>query len=427
MLKHRYDNLSESLSDFDRMLDGMNSVQPLERQQVDEDLLAMFREEQELIRFERQIEHLYSAVYGSGMPISESEVKALQQAHAAAAAKYNDAAAATIAKIKALSAAHDTTMKEKMLALKTRFQLKAREHGTLASGPDKKKEIVASVTESTRPRARSVLGDFRRLAGIDEAVQMPRDPGLLGTTRFNAGYEKMARPFDEAEDTGHKKRMKAVAKKVHQAGSAIDREYGEDDQDEDKETVAQYQARGGKIKKVPPGEAANSMTFGQDIMKKGTTKALAAQTWGAHGHRQSMKLGRHESGDDPAPEKRGLAPRPGLHHGEKNPRPRQELVPRPGLHHGEKNPRPDPERQSESLSIEDRIREIREGRSKAGQLKAQEAMMKRDFPKRHAQWTQDKEKIVASGRKVKDDERATPRWLNQRVGKIKDDPENDEK
>jgi hypothetical protein len=197
MLKHRYDNLSESLSDFDRMLDGMNSVQPLERQQVDEDLLAMFREEQELIRFERQIEHLYSAVYGSGMPISESEVKALQQAHAAAAAKYNDAAAATIAKIKALSAAHDTTMKEKMLALKTRFQLKAREHGTLASGPDKKKEIVASVTESTRPRARSVLGDFRRLAGIDEAVQMPRDPGLLGTTRFNAEYEQMAQPFDE--------------------------------------------------------------------------------------------------------------------------------------------------------------------------------------------------------------------------------------
>jgi hypothetical protein len=40
--------------------------------------------------------------------------------------------------------------------------------------------------------SRSALQSFRVLAGLEEGVMMPRDPGLFGTTRFNGGYEEMA-------------------------------------------------------------------------------------------------------------------------------------------------------------------------------------------------------------------------------------------
>lgn len=204
MLKHRYNSLSESISDFDRMLDGMNGVQPLERR-VDEDLLDLFRDEQAIVRLEQQIEHVHRAIYGSGMPISEAESESIRTMHAHAAAMYNETADKAMARIVArrqelAGVANDvrTASLKRMQDFHDKLRRKAGEHGALAKPTSSEKKVVNdSVNESVKPRAASGLAVYRRLAGIDEVVQMPRDPGLLGTTRFNASYDEMAKPFDE--------------------------------------------------------------------------------------------------------------------------------------------------------------------------------------------------------------------------------------
>jgi hypothetical protein len=80
-----------------------------------------------------------------------------------------------------------------------------------------------------------------------------------------------------------------------------------------------------------------------------------------------------------------------------------------------------------NAAMKKRKSSVDEGRSKALQIKGQEAMMKRDFPKRFDRWDNDRKAIVASGKKIDDGERAVPRFLNQRAGRVKDDPENDKK
>lgn len=213
MLKHRYNNLSESVSDFDRMLDGMNGVQPLERHNVDEDVLAMFREEQELVRLERQIEHLYSAVYGSGMPISEAESASIRAIHAHAAATYESAAERIQARRAELEKEfHDVRNKSlarnaeaqakfaSMTAVHNTLRRKAKEHGALANPQSSEKKVVNdSVNESVGRKAAGGLSVFRRLAGIDESVQVPRDPGALGTTRHN--YDGLTAQWGAEETT----------------------------------------------------------------------------------------------------------------------------------------------------------------------------------------------------------------------------------
>jgi len=204
MLKHRYNNLSESISDFDRMLDGMNKTQPLERK-VEEDLLDLFRDEQALVRLEQQIEHVHRAIYGSGMPISEAESESIRKMHAHAAAMYNETADKAMERILARrkelgQMAHDvrTASLKRMQDFHDKLRRNADKHGALAKPASSEKKVVNdSVNESVRPKMGSGMAVFRRLAGIDEAIQMPRDPGVLGTTRFNAEYEKMAQPFDE--------------------------------------------------------------------------------------------------------------------------------------------------------------------------------------------------------------------------------------
>lgn len=368
MLKHRYNSLSESISDFDRMLDGMNGVQPLERHSVDEDVLAMFREEQELVRLERQIEHLYSAVYGSGMPISEAESAGIRAIHAHAAATYESAAEKLMAHVRARTAelekvadASREKFKAKLAGMQKvhdTFRRKAEEHRSLASPASSERKIVNdSVNESIGRKAAGGISVYRRLAGIEETVQMPRDPGVLGTTRLNAEYEQMAQPFDEACDDAHEKAEKKDIKKIKASADRLDREHEE----------------GLASNIADKTRNAIRWTQGANPVERRLAKAQDAV---ARVEKTAKKLDKIKVSN-------------------------------------------------ESRTIEDRIREIREGRPKAMQIKGQEAMMQRSFPKRHAQWTQDKEKIVASGRKVKDDERATPRWLNQRAGKVKDDPEND--
>ena len=61
MLKPKYRTLTESVSDFNRMLEGMNDVAPAEKfmyQEMDE----LVREEQELDRLELEFNHVESVI-----------------------------------------------------------------------------------------------------------------------------------------------------------------------------------------------------------------------------------------------------------------------------------------------------------------------------------------------------------------------------
>lgn len=248
MLKHRYSNISESVTDFNRMLDGMNKTQPLERS-FDEDLLDMFQVDQELVRLEQQIEHLHRAVFGSGMAISESEVDALKKAHAHAAATYQAAADKARAKIKQMSDTHDQERLAKMQALHARFRKMAQEHADKAQ--------AVPVAESVQRPA--MVSRFRVLAGIDVDVQMPRDPGVFGTTRFNDGYQQMAQPFTEAKDetAAHDKRMKADAKKIKAAADDVEREHEDEKSKEESKWAGDAVKHPGKLHKyfgVPEGQ-----------------------------------------------------------------------------------------------------------------------------------------------------------------------------
>jgi hypothetical protein len=199
---------------------------------------------------EQQIEHVSVAIHASGMKISKTEATDIASMHSHAASMYGQAAAKAKHRMEAAQRAGNRAMMAKMQEVYDRLRQMADEHGVKAKKYTENLKH-GQFAESVQPKQSvSTLSNFRRLAGIEETVQMPRDPGLLGTTRFNAGYDEMAKPFDEAEDTGHKKRMKAVAKKVHQAGSAIDREYESDDDMEEGRSKDQQAAGLKKITKA---------------------------------------------------------------------------------------------------------------------------------------------------------------------------------
>lgn len=193
MLKPRYQTLAESLGDFNRMLSGMNKIQPLERG-FDEDLLDVIRSEQELARLEAQIEHAHRVASGSGQQISISEANSLAQMHGHAANMYSDAATKAAEKVRKYISTQNPAMVAKMKDVTKRLKMKAQEHASLSKRHSEDESMVA---ESTEPQ--SPLKNFRVLAGIEERVMMPRDPGVCGTTRFNAGYEAMAKPFVESK------------------------------------------------------------------------------------------------------------------------------------------------------------------------------------------------------------------------------------
>lgn len=229
MLKPRYGRLTESVSDFNRMLEGMNKIQPLERKRLDEDTLDMFRTDQALVRFEQQIEHAYRAIYGSGMPISEGETASLRQMHLQAAEMYESAADEAEKKFKERSAelkaaSHDSRVANlaKMKAHIDALKAKASEH----FAKSKPKTV-----DAPRPVADSVMHNMRSLAGLVERVQMPRDPGLSGTTRFVAGYDQMAEPFEEskAKHPSMKKESQSIEdrlRELREGRSKLDQKFG---------------------------------------------------------------------------------------------------------------------------------------------------------------------------------------------------------
>lgn len=190
MLKHRYNSLSESVSDFNRMLDGMNKTQPLERS-FEDDLSEMFNTEQELVRLEQNIEHVVKVISDSSIQISEEDANNIAKMHNHAASMYGQAAMKAKHRIEAAQRSGNSKMAAKMQEVHDRLRSMADEHAKKAKARTEHKVVA----ESVQQRTSSAMQTMRRLAGIDTVVQMPRDPGLFGTTRFNEGYDKMVEPF----------------------------------------------------------------------------------------------------------------------------------------------------------------------------------------------------------------------------------------
>ena len=147
MLKPKYKSMNESVSDFNRMLEGMNKVQPLDRYAVDQEVRA--RQEEDRLR--RELRHVESVIAGSG---------------------------------------HFFTEREKAEWYNKRAQIAEM----LGEDPEPIAESVACAP----PRAGNPISRFRVLAGLEEQVMMPRDPGLSGTTRHN--YDSMMESFDDEDE-----------------------------------------------------------------------------------------------------------------------------------------------------------------------------------------------------------------------------------
>lgn len=201
MLKPKYGNLAESVSDFTRILQGMNKTSPVEHTSYDEmDMLV--REEQELERLEREILHVENVLAGSGMEISESERKELSRQYGRASQKFDDAANRAAGRAKTAGRrGMNPALQARFKEMETRLRRKGRSY------KDKTEQIAAKpgiVSESRDPahlsQYRSVgtsIQSFRVLAGLDEQTPMPRDAGIFGSTRHNANFDEMVKPLGE--------------------------------------------------------------------------------------------------------------------------------------------------------------------------------------------------------------------------------------
>ena len=212
MLKPRYGTLAESIGDFNRMLDGMNKVQPLERKFTD-DIQEMFTHEQKLVGLEKQIEHAHRVASGSGLQMDVTESDNLAAMHAHAADMYGQAAVKAAETVREATAVNNRQMAERFQGIVNRFREKAMEHQQQAKRSDK---VVA---ESKQPKRSSLMENMRVLAGIEERTLYPRDPGVLGTTRFNEGYQQMA---ECGCDDDHERSEKKDIKKIKKSADKLD-------------------------------------------------------------------------------------------------------------------------------------------------------------------------------------------------------------
>jgi len=203
MLKPKYGNMTESVSDFNRMLDGMNKTSPLEHSSY-EDMDRMIREEQDLDRLEKEIIHVENVLSGSGMGISKAEREALAESYKKAANRFDVAAnrassQAQAAKKRGMNPALSAKFQEVEKRLRRKGKEYKDKHEQLAAKPNMVAESRDPAINSQYHSSGSALERFRVLAGIEEQVAMPRDAGIFGSTRHNADFDEMAQPFGEAQ------------------------------------------------------------------------------------------------------------------------------------------------------------------------------------------------------------------------------------
>jgi hypothetical protein len=180
MIKPKYSNISDSISDFRQMLEGMNDTQPLERTSKD-DLSDLIKDEQSIIRLTQQIEHVLSALNASGMQMSKTEASNIMDMHNQAATMYNQAADKAQGRMRVAQKSGNEAMLSKMREIHTRLRRMAGEHESKAR---KQQESLAMFSESANGKEVS-MSTYRQLAGIELVEASIIDPGRLGSTKIN--------------------------------------------------------------------------------------------------------------------------------------------------------------------------------------------------------------------------------------------------
>ena len=196
MLKPKYGNITESVSDFHRMLDGMNRVQPVEHSSYDA-LDALVREEQDLERLEKTIEHVENVIAGTGLGISEADRRELGVQYGEAANKYSHSADKAERQAQmAKKRGENPALQDKYKEVARRLRRKGKEYKDKQEQIGTKLNVVAEsrdiAVNSQYRSGDSALERFRVLAGLEEQVAMPRDAGIFGSTRHNQNYNEMA-------------------------------------------------------------------------------------------------------------------------------------------------------------------------------------------------------------------------------------------
>jgi len=203
MLKPKYGNINESVSDFNRILDGMNKTSPLEYSSYEE-VDQIVREEQDLQRIEREVAHMESVLAGIGMAVEGTDRVELSKQYDQVARRYGQAANRAAAQVESakrggmnklfmttVTEAYDRLLGKAREYKAKHEQMTANRVGLVAEGRD-------PAVNSQYRDAGSSLERFRVLSGIEEQVAMPRDAGIFGSTRHNANFDEMAQPFSEA-------------------------------------------------------------------------------------------------------------------------------------------------------------------------------------------------------------------------------------
>ena len=157
MLKPRYNTLNESVSDFGRILEGMNKTQPLDRHEIDNQVRA--RQDEERLR--QELRHVESVIAGSGHFFTEREKR-------------------------------EWYMKRAEIAEMLGMDPEPIEESSNHIGGD-------AARNSQDQNSSSALERYKVLAGVTEQIAMPRDAGIFGSTRHNENYEDMA-SIDDGDD-----------------------------------------------------------------------------------------------------------------------------------------------------------------------------------------------------------------------------------
>jgi predicted nucleic acid-binding Zn ribbon protein len=159
MLTPRYRNITESVSDFNDLLEDMNKTSPLEHHKADQEVRARQDEE----RLKRELQHVENVIAGSGHFFTDREKSEWYQKR-------------------------DTIAE--MLGMET----SPIEESYNALGGD-------PAINSRYQSGDSALERFRVLSGIEEQTAMPRDAGIFGSTRHNQNYDEIAgESLSEARD-----------------------------------------------------------------------------------------------------------------------------------------------------------------------------------------------------------------------------------
>lgn len=149
-MKPRYKTLNESVSDFNRMLEGMNKVSPVDRTELEQQVRNRHEEE----RLRRELAHVENVIAGAGHFFTEREKAEWYEKRAAIAEMLGEEPAAIE---------------------------ESRNH--IGGDPARNSQYRNSG---------SALERFKVLAGLTEQVAMPRDAGVFGSARHNADYRQMA-------------------------------------------------------------------------------------------------------------------------------------------------------------------------------------------------------------------------------------------